>query len=541
MKKVIEIRVAKSEEDLKAVYELRHLVYVKQDGKFGGINFPNKMMSDKFDKYSINLIAIKDYVPIGTIRGTEDIHGLGLPIDEHYDISEIRRTRKYNKPLFCVGMLAADERYKRSLGLLMNLFRFLFTLAIQSGLKDVVVIVNHEHETVMNKIGLKRIGKEFWAKGIKNYVVPMYATKEMLSDFLYERTISPEFIPFGESFRRIILNKGENLCKEGDAGNEFYIITKGSVNVYKKHSGGSEYRVAMLGPGNVIGEMALVEKDAKRSATVRANITGTVFKALSKDDFLEALKNPKKALALSRILMEKISLLNSCVRSTDICNRVEAEKAIPIPEKLLDFIKNLNCKEFKAGKIICKEGEKGNIAYIIEEGNVEVYVGNARVAALPKDSLFGEIAPLGNSIRTATVITSSETTVREIPKKVLLNMLGDHEIAKYLFLILCNRIKEMNKKLTDTDIKRRIGKDIIELLVRMQNEREFDDYFAYDDKDVRDTEWVSQSLGYEIKDIELFLTQLKKAKIIIFDESKEIHILNTKKLKSFSFTIDITN
>ena len=40
---MIEIRVAKSEEDLKAVYELRHLVYVKQDGKFGGINFPNKM------------------------------------------------------------------------------------------------------------------------------------------------------------------------------------------------------------------------------------------------------------------------------------------------------------------------------------------------------------------------------------------------------------------------------------------------------------------------------------------------------------------
>ncbi|MBA3047132.1 cyclic nucleotide-binding domain-containing protein [Patescibacteria group bacterium] len=537
---MIEIRVAKSKEDLEAVYKLRHDTYVKRDGKFNPEDFPDGMMSDKFDAHSIILIAIKDDIPIGTIRCTEDIPEIGLPIDRHYDINKIRETRKYNKPLYCVGMLAEDVRYK-SLGMLKNLFGFLFTLANQRGLRDAVAIVNSSQESIMNKLGLKRIGKEFWSDEIKNYVVPMYAAKEMLSDFLYEKT-SLEFAMFGESFRRIVLNKNENLCKEGDIGNEFYVITNGSVSVYKKHGKGSEYKIAMLGPGSIIGEMALVGKNTKRSATVRANITGTVFKALSKNDFSEALKDHEKALSLSKVLMERIDLLNSCVKSNaDICSRVKAKKAIPMPKKLLFFIQKLKREKFKAGQIICKQGNKGNTAYIIEKGKVEVYIDNTRVAALFKNSIFGEMAALGNGIRTATVIASSETEARKIPKKILLNMLSEPETVKYFFLILCNRIREMNEKLADADIKRKIGQNIIDLLVRMQNEREFDDYFADGSEETRDIEWVAQSLGYEFKDIELFLTQLRKTKIIILDENKEIHVFNAEKLRNFSFTIDITN
>ncbi|MCG2695667.1 cyclic nucleotide-binding domain-containing protein [Candidatus Parcubacteria bacterium] len=538
---MIEIRVAKSKEDLEAVYKLRYEVYVVQDKKFNPKDFPNKMMSDKFDEHSIILIAIKDDIPIGTIRCTEDIPGIGLPIDEHYDISEIRGTRKYDKPLFCVGMLAVDAPYKRSLGLLINLFRFIFNLAIQRGLKDAVAIINHEIESVMNKIGLKRIGKEFWSDEIKNIIVPMYAVKEEFSDMLYEITISPELATFGESFRRIILNRNEILCKEGDIGNEFFIITNGSVSVYKKHGQGSEYKIAMLGPGSLIGEIAVLEEEGRRSATVRANITDTVFKALSENDLIEAIKIPEKALSLSRILTERICFLNSCVKSnSDICELKKEKQKIAMPEKLMDFTKNLKCKKFNPEEIICKQGNFGDTAYIIEEGKANVYVGNARVALLCENSLFGEMAPLGNSIRTATVIASSETTVREIPKKILLNMLADREIVKYLFRVLCGRIKEMNEKLTDADIKRKIGKDIIDLLIRMQSEIMFDDYFTVD-KEARDIEWVSQSLGHEIDEIQPFLTQLRKTKIIILDENKEIHVFNAEKLKNFSFTIDITN
>lgn len=93
---MIEIRVAKSKEDLEAVYKLRHDTYVKRDGKFNPEDFPDGMMSDKFDAHSIILIAIKDDIPIGTIRCTEDIPEIGLPIDRHYDINKIRETRKYN-------------------------------------------------------------------------------------------------------------------------------------------------------------------------------------------------------------------------------------------------------------------------------------------------------------------------------------------------------------------------------------------------------------------------------------------------------------
>ena len=60
------------------------------------------------------------------------------------------------------------------------------------------------------------------------------------------------------------------LFREGDAGEDFYIIGKGLINIIKEIDG-DEVVVATVGPGEVLGEMALVEEDAKRSATAKAH------------------------------------------------------------------------------------------------------------------------------------------------------------------------------------------------------------------------------------------------------------------------------
>jgi flavin-dependent dehydrogenase len=61
---------------------------------------------------------------------------------------------------------------------------------------------------------------------------------------------------------------GEAIIRQGEAGDCMFVIQSGQAEVVKEGDG-REMRLAVLGPGDFFGEMAIFEKDL-RSATVRA-------------------------------------------------------------------------------------------------------------------------------------------------------------------------------------------------------------------------------------------------------------------------------
>lgn len=69
--------------------------------------------------------------------------------------------------------------------------------------------------------------------------------------------------------RPFSLATGDTLFKQGDAGDAAYVVQSGEVNVYARADEAREVHVAALGPGAVIGELALLD-GAPRSASVRA-------------------------------------------------------------------------------------------------------------------------------------------------------------------------------------------------------------------------------------------------------------------------------
>jgi CRP-like cAMP-binding protein len=72
---------------------------------------------------------------------------------------------------------------------------------------------------------------------------------------------------FAERFLRVF-SAGEVVFREGDAGRQMYVINAGRVDVFR-HANGGQVHVGSLGPGDIFGEMALVD-DLPRSATVVA-------------------------------------------------------------------------------------------------------------------------------------------------------------------------------------------------------------------------------------------------------------------------------
>jgi CRP-like cAMP-binding protein len=82
-------------------------------------------------------------------------------------------------------------------------------------------------------------------------------------------------------------SKGEVIIRQGDAGEEFFLIGRGTVCVTMQVAEEPERSVATLAAGDVFGEMALLT-DEPRNATVQALEDIEVY-YLRKDDFREAL------------------------------------------------------------------------------------------------------------------------------------------------------------------------------------------------------------------------------------------------------------
>jgi CRP/FNR family cyclic AMP-dependent transcriptional regulator len=101
------------------------------------------------------------------------------------------------------------------------------------------------------------------------------------------------------------VESGTVLCREGEIGQEFFVIVAGKVKVTRKGR-----RVAIRGGGDFVGEIALLE-EIPRTATVTADTPVRLF-VLTRKDFRHLLdENPgverKVLLALARRLAETSS------------------------------------------------------------------------------------------------------------------------------------------------------------------------------------------------------------------------------------------
>jgi CRP/FNR family cyclic AMP-dependent transcriptional regulator len=79
---------------------------------------------------------------------------------------------------------------------------------------------------------------------------------------------------------------GEWVFREGDAGSALYVILEGEMEVLKENEHGGRTLIAMLGPGDWIGEMSIVDIQP-RSASVRATARSRLLAVSAAD--LDAL------------------------------------------------------------------------------------------------------------------------------------------------------------------------------------------------------------------------------------------------------------
>jgi predicted acylesterase/phospholipase RssA/CRP-like cAMP-binding protein len=115
--------------------------------------------------------------------------------------------------------------------------------------------------------------------------------------------------------RLAIAQGGETVVTQGEPAHTMYLVLSGRLRASRIGEDGNEQVVGEIGPGESVGEMALLAGGV-RSATVRA-IRDSQLLALDKDALERVIRaNPSVALSLSRTLARRFERQQTSMKKT---------------------------------------------------------------------------------------------------------------------------------------------------------------------------------------------------------------------------------
>jgi CRP/FNR family transcriptional regulator, cyclic AMP receptor protein len=101
---------------------------------------------------------------------------------------------------------------------------------------------------------------------------------------------------------------------------------------------------------------------------------------------------------------------------------------------------------FAKGETIFREGEQAEEFFVVVRGEVEILGGNRRFEIVGQNGIFGEMAMIDESARSATVVALTDVTVAPIQEQQFLFMVKHTPFfALRVMRVLANRLRRQNK------------------------------------------------------------------------------------------------
>lgn len=219
---------------------------------------------------------------------------------------------------------------------------------------------------------------------------------------------------------------GERVITQGDEGKEAFVVVRGLLRAERQTHGeqsssGDATVLAMLGPGAIFGEMALVS-DSPRAASVHAQEPTRVLVMKRAD--LEALAKDEEAVGEELSSFCRARMVANLVRTSAVL------RAAP-PAQREAFMSRFTTVKFEAGDVLVKEAEEVTALYLIASGAVRVVKEDAGgetllLAELGPGDVVGEIGVVLRRPATATVVATHSTVALELTRKAFEDAIKEH-------------------------------------------------------------------------------------------------------------------
>ena len=109
---------------------------------------------------------------------------------------------------------------------------------------------------------------------------------------------------------------------------------------------------------------------------------------------------------------------------------------------------------FTPGQYLCKQGDVGDAAFIIIEGDADVVLENGdggeslTVASVGKNDIVGEIAILIDVPRTASIVATTDLVALKLTKELFFRMVRDFpDMSVEIMRALAHRLESANARL----------------------------------------------------------------------------------------------
>lgn len=265
---------------------------------------------------------------------------------------------------------------------------------------------------------------------------------------------------------RVQIKRGACLMRQGQSADSAFILESGSVEVMTRLPGGGETGVATLGPGSVIGEMALLDSGL-RSATVVAREPAAGY-FLERDGFHMMLAQRNRAaftiqVRITRALCRRLRELNARIIACDapesVAPAVHGTATSPETGRrgrssfdcraflpVLPLFRNFSAAEIEGfagltevlelgrGQLLFYQGEAATACYVVVRGAIEVTGAQSglrhRVGVLGPGRLCGAIALIEDRPHSLSAVARERATLLEIGKAAFDRLFtGDDRVA----------------------------------------------------------------------------------------------------------------
>ena len=266
----------------------------------------------------------------------------------------------------------------------------------------------------------------------------------LLPNLLFRACSSEELYELVDVFRPKRCPKQVDIIREGSEGDGFYVMEKGRVDVFEKDA----YKCS-LQRGHGFGEIALLYS-CPRTATVRAKENCELW-FLDRQAFREiTARHKRNRLNMKMSLLAKVRaciILGLFLLSLTILiltyglltnalfylsNQVKIDDRtigqIMKRSEMHSMALASKFEDYPKGTTIVRQGESGDAFYMIETGEVDVYIkekGNKPLVTLKSGDFFGEKALISSAVRTATCVAATNVKCMLLMREDFVEMLGN--------------------------------------------------------------------------------------------------------------------